>query len=529
MGGDAPPSNSKVRKTKERWLLYNSCAILCVISVFVYSSVALFLQITSDVHDSTGGKAQHKKVALMFLTRGDMPLEPVWKEFFESASIIEPIYNPISPPQPLQQPMREYYKAAQLKHQASLLSTGGTQRGRRLHQGPTEVDFVEHSSKDASSLMEAAEHMEEEEEEEEDDSPLQMSAETSALSVINEDGPIARQSLFSVYVHTAPEYAYNSSSIFSGYQIDNRVHVLWGQYSVAEAERRLLRAAMEDPTNQRFILLSETCTPLYPPHVIWAQALSEGRSRVKACAVNRGRLERWTSRMAGDGILSPNVWRKSSQWKMLIREHAALVSQDTTVWPIFAENCFSRVPGEIRLPKWLDNSTHPPVSTCVSDEHYIPTLLALHKQAKSTTCLDSMTHTDWTPGVWSPKIHQGNAISKYLLMRLRRSQNGNLRCDVSGAMASADTLFKLKTGKTNLAGGSIASSPRWRWRRRRRRRGGESYTYAQPLDQDCRLFARKFKRDAVEALVRLGRVCNGEHGTAMAIECFNTKANLLEY
>ncbi len=51
----------------------------------------------------------------------------------------------------------------------------------------------------------------------------------------------------------------------------------------AEAERRLLKAALENPRNQRFVLLSESCTPLYPPQVVYLQLLSDSRSRVNAC------------------------------------------------------------------------------------------------------------------------------------------------------------------------------------------------------------------------------------------------------
>ena len=55
----------------------------------------------------------------------------------------------------------------------------------------------------------------------------------------------------------------------------------------AEAERRLLAAALGDPRNQRFLLASETCTPLYPPHVLYLQLLSETLSRLDACAPKR--------------------------------------------------------------------------------------------------------------------------------------------------------------------------------------------------------------------------------------------------
>jgi hypothetical protein len=42
-------------------------------------------------------------------------------------------------------------------------------------------------------------------------------------------------------------------------------------------------------TGPRFPLdCSETCTPLYPPHVFYLQLLSEQRSRVNACAKEGG-------------------------------------------------------------------------------------------------------------------------------------------------------------------------------------------------------------------------------------------------
>ena len=45
-----------------------------------------------------------------------------------------------------------------------------------------------------------------------------------------------------------------------------------------------MRQALADPLNQRFVLLSETCVPLYPAPLVWAQLQGETRSRVNACA-----------------------------------------------------------------------------------------------------------------------------------------------------------------------------------------------------------------------------------------------------
>ena len=50
------------------------------------------------------------------------------------------------------------------------------------------------------------------------------------------------------------------------------------------AERVLLAAALQSRANQRFVLLSERCLPLYPPGALYAQLMAEQLSRIHACA-----------------------------------------------------------------------------------------------------------------------------------------------------------------------------------------------------------------------------------------------------
>ena len=52
-----------------------------------------------------------------------------------------------------------------------------------------------------------------------------------------------------------------------------------------QAERNLMEAALGQPLNERFVLLSENCIPLYPASLVWAQLLSQPLSRIHACAV----------------------------------------------------------------------------------------------------------------------------------------------------------------------------------------------------------------------------------------------------
>jgi len=166
----------------------------------------------------------------------------------------------------------------------------------------------------------------------------------------------------------------------------------------AQAERLLLRAALADAGNQRFVLVSETCIPLYPGPVVWAQLAGEPRSRLHACRndsdpadagrrmafrrahgparpppalprhrsvppsaarqparlspwwaggdrlrmflvsrplkAERLRPRRWQPAMAG-GQLQEEHWRKNGQWFSLTRAHAELVVADAEVADAF--------------------------------------------------------------------------------------------------------------------------------------------------------------------------------------------------
>ena len=51
-----------------------------------------------------------------------------------------------------------------------------------------------------------------------------------------------------------------------------------------QAEINLMQEALRQPLNERFVLLSETCIPLYPATLVWAQLVSEAKSRAHACA-----------------------------------------------------------------------------------------------------------------------------------------------------------------------------------------------------------------------------------------------------
>ena len=65
----------------------------------------------------------------------------------------------------------------------------------------------------------------------------------------------------------------------------------WGSSTLTVAFKLLLKEALTEPSNQRFVLMDESTVPLYPAAAIYLQLMSETKSRVASCVVRRQRLE----------------------------------------------------------------------------------------------------------------------------------------------------------------------------------------------------------------------------------------------
>ena len=62
-----------------------------------------------------------------------------------------------------------------------------------------------------------------------------------------------------------------------------RPQTAWGSPNNSMAERLMLREALSEPRNQRFMLLSDSGVPLYPPTALWQHVMGAARSRIDAC------------------------------------------------------------------------------------------------------------------------------------------------------------------------------------------------------------------------------------------------------
>jgi hypothetical protein len=154
------------------------------------------------------------------------------------------------------------------------------------------------------------------------------------------------------------------------------------------AERLLIAAALEDPANQRFVLLSDSCVPLYNFSYIYNYLMASPRSFVDSFLDKKD--SRYNPKMSN--VIPKHKWRKGSQWIALIRSHAEVIVDDEIIFPVFKKFCKRRPPVDPRKGK--QNLKLQQQHNCIPDEHYVPTLLAmcdLENEIERRT----VTYTSW--------------------------------------------------------------------------------------------------------------------------------------
>lgn len=254
--------------------------------------------------------------------------------------------------------------------------------------------------------------------------------------------------------------------------------------------RALLKAALDDPRNARFALLSESGIPIYPAPVAWAALVANPLSRINACPNPWNDEKRWHPDFGagGPGVkadgtgaaplgppLPQSAWRKSSQWSALTRAHARLVVDDTAVDALFRAICTSRDWDEA-LQRRYD---------CYSDEHYIPTLLATHHLDNGTDCMGYYVNVDWSKGGAHPRTYVEGDVAPALFDSLRAAW---WDCDPKAATALGRSLFgapKALLGRRGAGDGCSAAPAAWSLRL---------------LPKECPLFARKFPAETAGAV-----------------------------
>ncbi|CAI7883610.1 unnamed protein product, partial [Closterium sp. NIES-54] len=150
------------------------------------------------------------------------------------------------------------------------------------------------------------------------------------------------QGRYSVHVHVStPNFTLDDvvhSPSFKGTQVPG-VRISWGGPNLIRAEKRLLAAALEDPGNQRFVLVSDKCLPIFNFTYVWDYLFATNVSFITSYESGW----RWVFTMAP--TIKRHQFRKGSQWFSLTRAHAALIVRDRKYYDLFVET-FSEIPDE---------------------------------------------------------------------------------------------------------------------------------------------------------------------------------------
>ena len=201
---------------------------------------------------------------------------------------------------------------------------------------------------------------------------------------------------YTIYIHTHSAFTFPASSFFHGRQLEKMENVGWGNMGQVRGIKRLVRAALLDPLNAWFLMLSESCIPLHPFQTFRDKLLGFNKSIVNACDFGANQMEthtRWRPGLDEVG-LNKSSWRKSGTWFGLVRRHAV----------IFVN--------EIATEKGWEK-----VLCC--DEHYLPTTLAHYGLDNETTCSDGFVHVHWRNNVDShPWTYTGEELTPELFRHL---------------------------------------------------------------------------------------------------------------
>lgn len=180
--------------------------------------------------------------------------------------------------------------------------------------------------------------------------------------------------------------------------------------------------ALLDFSNRYFVLLSESCAPLYNFTTVYTYLTNTSHTFVaSADEPGPGARGRYSERMAP--LIKLEQWRKGGQWFEMDREMAVEVVADGTYLPVFGRYCKAR---------------------CVVDEHYLPTLAHIKFGRKNAN--RSVTYTDWSRHGSHPAQFGENQVSKDRLMEMK---NGT-ECEYNGQTTRVCFLFARKFAPSSL-------------------------------------------------------------------------------
>ncbi|XP_059659173.1 glycosyltransferase BC10-like [Cornus florida] len=225
------------------------------------------------------------------------------------------------------------------------------------------------------------------------------------------------EGLYSIYIHSDPSFNESEpqNSVFRGRRIPSK-GIEWGKVNMIEAERRLLANGLLDISNQRFVLLSESCIPLFNFTTIYSYLINSTKNFVEA-KDKPGPASRGRYKYQMNPHIRIEQWRKGSQWFEMDRDLAIEVIFDKKYFPLF-QNYYR--------------------GSCCADEHYLPTFVSMKFGEKNSN--RSLTWVDWSRGGIHPATHMRAHVTMEFLEKMR-SEN---KCEYNGNTTRVCFLFARK-------------------------------------------------------------------------------------
>ncbi|EHA8589744.1 glycosyltransferase BC10 [Cocos nucifera] len=251
------------------------------------------------------------------------------------------------------------------------------------------------------------------------------------------------EGFFTVYVHTYPGYTLEvpETSFFYDRQIPSEKDVYFTDFiqdrtnirnlmlhvrlaktkkafiSMVDAEKRLLANALLDFSNERFVLLSESCIPVFNFPTVYKYLINSAYSFVQSYDENSNRgLQHYNSHMPPEIKLSQ--WRKGSRWFEIQRLLAVNIVADRKYYSFFGKYC--------------KTSCHP-------DEFYIPTFLNMFHGLLNAN--RTVTWAGWSRGGHHPATYGRKDITESFIRSIRN--NGTI-CTYNSKPSSVCFLFAMK-------------------------------------------------------------------------------------
>lgn len=130
---------------------------------------------------------------------------------------------------------------------------------------------------------------------------------------------------YTIYVH--PKHTLSPESFFRPFEITHTVPTSWANTMRAQIE--LLREALKNKENEKFIFVSESTIPLQSFDEVYAKVMGTSKSIFN---FSRNNLARSFGPLKGDMLY------KNAQWVILNRKHAQMMADDTKFIDLMTED-----------------------------------------------------------------------------------------------------------------------------------------------------------------------------------------------